>query len=249
MKRLAALVCAIGLLAGCKNQMSSVNWLAPYGSTRVPPPGTNAHRGATPYYNGVAPASTATPVLPGSPVAPAGGTVTNPATIRGAATTIDPANAVPLANNWQPVGTGVQAVAAEPVGATTGFESAVQPASFTTPISDGKPTGATATSVSGLRLNGMRLNDATGVSPATDAVEPAPFQPAANASNLIPASVDFTTAGSATAAANHGVVRVTAKASDKFQSVVDRLVPSNASTLNWKSRYAEATSPTAPAVR
>ena len=57
MKRLAALLTLVTLMAGCRAPMPSFDVLAPYGTTRVPPPATGTMGTPDTYYQ--APASPA----------------------------------------------------------------------------------------------------------------------------------------------------------------------------------------------
>lgn len=234
MNRTAVLLLGLVALAGCKNQMSSQNWLAPLGSSRVPPPGTNAHQGTAPYYNGTAPAATLPAggtATPGA-VVPASGATASPTLPHGSAMSPTSAAANPLAGNWQPVGTGVSASIATP--ASSAIDAAVQPASFSAPV-DAASSGASGST---LRLKGMPVHDATGQAAPG---EPAAFQPAAGAAPLVPLST-----GAAAASSPDGMATAVSKASDNFDAVVDRLTSGGTSTLNWKTRFAAASGTTAP---
>jgi len=50
MKRYAVLLTASLFLAGCQGQMPAMNWLPPYGHTRVPPPPTGSYGQPDAYY-------------------------------------------------------------------------------------------------------------------------------------------------------------------------------------------------------
>jgi hypothetical protein len=220
MKWLIACVITIGFI-GCKGSQTSVNTLAPFGSSRVPPPSTNYFNASGPYYNRAAPPQTATPAMPGAVSAPAAAQA--PGATSGQI--VPNASASSTGGAWLPparmaVSGMTNAAAVSPEA------SSVQAAAYQGAAEPLKHASSSAADVSSLRLAGMPVNDATnssaGPEPARFVPTGAPIEigqlpPAAPALAGVPASA---------------TVMASAQASDQPAQVSS---PSQ-STLNWKSR-------------
>jgi len=217
MKWLAASLVVLACSAGCHAPKPSFNVLAPYGSSRVPPPSTNSTARNTPYYsqpNG-APAGSA----------PAG--TTNPTGGQPAGSTLAPPNPslTSTADAWKSV--AMRSASGE--NAATG---GVALASFNTPASSG---GQTTNSSGGtqLRLGGMPVNDASLVT--SSATPPGMFVPDAGSNPIggLPAPPTAVPAGTVVA---------TAQASEQQQQQTTPRTASSSSgtdgkpTLQWKTR-------------
>jgi len=218
----ACLITIVGLI-GCRGSQTSVNTLAPFGSSRVPPPSTNYFNASGPYYNGAAPAQTATPTTPGSTTVPA---ASKPAGATGGQV-VPNASAGKADGAWLPPGRIAAAGNATKASPASLAGAGVQSVSY-----QGVTKAATqasspaASNGSTLRLGGMPINDATNGSAA---LEPARFVPAGAPIEI----AQLPPAAPALAAASSGATVVaSAQASDQP-------VPISASpqtTLNWKSR-------------
>jgi hypothetical protein len=208
MKWLAASLVVLACSAGCHAPKPSFNLMAPYGSTRVPPPATNSTARSAPYYPqpGSAPAGSA----PAPNTNPTGGQGTAPTP------SLSNPSLTSSADVWQSVATR-SAAAREKTGASE--NDGVALAAFQSPSSSGQT--ATNPPDAQLRWNGEPQASATGSS------EPVPglFVPDAGSSPI--ASLP----PPPTAAAGRTVV-ATAKASDAPQRSSS---PEGKPTLQWKS--------------
>ncbi len=224
----ASLVTAL-CLAGCHAPKPSLNLLAPYGSTCVPPPSTNPQPATGTYYNRTAPPTTSVPSVPAVPGR--GGSSGFPTT-----QTVAPGTTSVLAgadDSWKPVRTRA---AADPAPSLAdAARERVSPASYDgQPAKDGAKTAAASTArdarrPSSLRLNGMAVTDATG---RAKLPEPARFVPAKDPieiSQLPPAKSATTEAGTVVASS---------KASDRIVSSAAGDSAAKA-TLRWRSRAAD----------
>jgi hypothetical protein len=190
--------------------------LAPYGSCRVPPPPTGNHSSAAGYY---------TPTTPPTVTVPS----SQSKTTLGA-----PSARATQTNNQQMAASGSWKSANAAVGtapsagaAPEGVTSAVQQASHSEPVADVQKQ-AVASPPGTLKLNGMRVNDATSVPAPT---EPARFVPP---TGMIPINQAAPTPTPAPGPAA-GTVMSSVKASD--QASPGTLPPAaSGSTLNWQSR-------------
>lgn len=244
MKRFVASLLIILGLAGCQTPPKpSMDVLAPFGSTRVPPPGTTSYTGKGAYYNPNTPAS----------MAPAGAAPTTglPATPNTAAPGITPQRpqaALPqgrtLASDsiWRmPNATGSPGLGQPVPGLPNAGQSMVVPAAFNgdmtaamvtqTPVGTGVlPATGQVTSKPGPKLNGLPFTDAT--QPAGSA-EPAKFQPAPGATEIsqLPRSANPTAPQVVTQD-----VSASAQASDPAKTSAPASPASTASTLNWRTR-------------
>jgi hypothetical protein len=121
---------------------------------------------------------------------------------------------------WKPSGGNTADQAAAPA-----TQSSVQQASFREPAVNGEAS-SDASPASTLKLNGMRVNDATQVNPPA---APAQFVPPAQ---MTPISQAAPTAGTGVPS---GVVVSSAQASDNVQPGTPQTADSG-STLNWQTR-------------
>lgn len=202
MQKVAALAILFGCLLGCQGSQPSYNLLAPYGSCRVPPPSTGNHSSAAGYY---------TPTTPPTVTVPAG---QGNATLGAPSAQVQQQSNTQMASGtWQPTGAAAQAT-----------QAPVQQASFREPAAGGE-----AASVEGpagtLKLNGMRVNDATNVA---QPVAPAQFVPPTQMAPLTQAPVPTGTG------APPGMVVSTAQASDNVTPGTPQVAASG-STLNWQA--------------
>ena len=210
MKRLVTCLVIVCGLSGCRGSQTSFNTLAPFGSSRVPPPSTNHFNASSPYYNRNATPQTATPAAPGStpPASQSGGgtsgqVLSNTSASNSAATWVSPVRQA-ITESIRPAldassqSSGIQAVSYQDI----------------------------ASNESSLRLKGMRVNDATHSNAIS---EPARFVPAGATVEI--AQLPAAPTGSAPAPANTTVV-ASAQASDQAVPVS----AASQSTLNWKSR-------------
>ncbi len=207
MQKVAALAILFGCLLGCQGSQPSYNLLAPYGSCRVPPPSTGNHSSAAGYY---------TPTTPPTVTVPAGqGNATLGAP---SAQAPQPGNTQMASGTWVPTGA---AATGQTVGvAAPGTQLPVQQASFREPTpASGGPAGT-------LKLNGMRVNDATSVTPP---VAPAQFVPP---TQMTPLSQVPVPAGPGVPS---GTVVSSAQASDSITPGTPQMAASG-STLNWQTR-------------
>lgn len=221
MKWLAAVMIAAVGLCGCKSSHAPFNTLAPFGSSRVPPPSTAV--GATgAYYN-----RTATPTQPGSTPAPAAAPAAGSATGQ-KASTFNPSSS---SASWQvtPKAAGASSPANTPAASSP--PSAVSPASYVAATNPTAKAASPATAASGqLRLSGMPVNDAT--SSATGN-EPAKFVPSGSAVEISQLPKPIGTPAPATITpATSGTVVASAQASEQAAPAASPA----ASTLQWKSR-------------
>ncbi len=203
---LLSAIAASAALVGCRAPMPSVNPFTPFGSTRVPAPGTNSYGQPGGYYTpNNAPAAT-TPKT--SSTQPAGSSRFQSA---------DNSSASLSESGWHPLGgSRTRSVFAsdEPVG--TGLKSNnIELASHNQPASD-EPTTATpdtasaiSASTPALQFNGMHVNDATAVTaprmlPPTQPVPLLLRQPTHAAAPVVASSPQpyVTTQSAATIAAN-----------------------------------------------
>jgi hypothetical protein len=210
MKWLVTCLVIVCGLSGCRGSQTSFNTLAPFGSSRVPPPSTNHFNASSPYYNRNAAPQTATPTGPGSmPAASQSGgetsgqVMSNTSASNSAATWVSPLR--------QAVAEGIR-----PALDASTQSSGIQAVSYQDIASSG----------SSLRLKGMRVNDATNSGAIS---EPARFVPAGATVEI--AQLPPAPAGSTTAPASTTVV-ASAQASDQAVPVS----AASQSTLNWKSR-------------
>jgi hypothetical protein len=220
MNRLTVCLVVIGCLSGCHGgSRSSYNVLAPYGSSRVPPPATGGQHAASGYYDRTAPANATAPTIQPNAANQPGVTQTLPNQQSAAAS-------LAAGSAWKPANTATS-TAAQSAPATGRVDSQVQRASF---ISDAEaePEGVDDSSSQKLKLNGMPVNDATQL---TIPSEPARFAP--------PPGTPLTPLPQ-TAGASSGTVVSSAKASDNLAppslKATTTLSGAN-STLNWRSRY------------
>jgi hypothetical protein len=245
MKRFVASLLTILGLAGCQTTPKpSWDVLAPFGSTRVPPPGTTSYPAKGAYYNPNAPASTA----------PAGAVPTTglPATPNTASPGISPQRpqaALPqdrtLASDgtWRtPNATASPGLGQLVPGTPTASQSTVVSAAFNvdmtaamvtqTPVGTGVlPATGQVASKRGPKLNGMPVTDAT--QPAA-AAEPAKFQLAPGATEI--SQLPRSTTTTAPNALSKEVIS-TAQASDQAKTSAPTAPAGNtASTLNWRTR-------------
>jgi hypothetical protein len=214
MKWLAASLVVLACSAGCHAPKPSFNVLAPYGSSRVPPPSTNSTARNAPYYSqpGGAPAG----------AAPAG--TTNPTGGQPAGATVAPASPslTSSAEAWR-------SVAMRSANGENPAAGGVELASFNSPASSG---GQTSNPSSGtqLRLDGMPVNDAS--SNASTSTAPGLFVPDAGSNPIagLPAPPPAVPAGTVVA---------TAQASEQ-QQTTQRTASSSGTdgkpTLQWKTR-------------
>lgn len=153
-------ICLLAILAmvGCRAPMPTFNPLAPYGPTRIPPPGTGSYGAADTYYQPGSGASTAS-----EPVGTGFRSTTN------ATATPSAANVANAASNG-----GAAADDAAMTASHNSSKTQLVPAAAVTradtPIRVSAPASGSATSMTS-KLRGMHVNDAT--APA----EPAPFSP------------------------------------------------------------------------
>ena len=245
MKRSVASLLMILGLAGCQaTPTPSLDVLAPFGSTRVPPPGTTSYSGKGAYYNPSAPASAAP-----TGAAPTTGLPATPNTATPGITPQRPQAALPqdrtLATDgtWRtPNAAGSPGSGQLGPGVPAAGQSTVVPAAFNgdmtaalvtqTPVGTGVlPATGQGASKSGLKLNGMPV--ATTAQPAAPA-EPAKFQPAPGATEISQLPRSATTTASAVVS---NEVSSAAQASDQAKTSAPVTPASNtASTLNWRTR-------------
>ena len=214
MKWLVAWILMIVGLCGCRSSQTSYNTLAPFGSSRVPPPSTNYFNASGNYYNRPATPQTATPAMPGSAPGPA-------ASQPGGSTSgqiVPHASADSSGGNWLPP---ARTAAASPMA------SDVRPVSHeraAEPATNGSPSDASDEST--LRLRGMPITDVT---TRGGGVEPARFVPASEPIEI--AQLPAAPPGSSGAPAGATVV-----ASSRSSDQQTANPPAPQSTLNWKSR-------------
>lgn len=245
MKRFVASLLIILGLAGCQTTPKpSWDVLAPFGSSRVPPPGTTSYTAKGAYYNPNAPATTAP-----AGAAPTTGLPATPNTATPGISPQRPQAALPQDRNlasdgtWRTPNSTASASVGQPLPRSpTSGQSTVVPAAFNvdltaatvtqTPVGTGVlPATGQIASKPGLKLNGMSITDAT--QPAL-AAEPAKFQPAPGATEIsqLPRSVT-TTAPNAVSKE----VSSSAQASDQAKTSAPAAPASNtAGTLNWQTR-------------
>lgn len=150
MKRMAVSMLMLLMGVGCRAPMPTFNPLAPYGSTRVPPPSTGSLQAPTSYYNPSSQPASGTVSPPTLTAPPRTGFQASPPTgnASGAAATSSPNQSVTLASHEMPVAT---AAVVQPSGSVS--------------------TSGASSNANTLRLRGMPVND------ATRPQEPAPFVP------------------------------------------------------------------------
>jgi hypothetical protein len=143
MKRFAAFSALIMLLGGCRAPMPTIDLLAPYGSPRVPPPGTGTYGSPNSYYQGNSPTT--------SPAVGNGVRATQGAQWK------QPSRRSTASLNSEPRDSGI---------AQTSFESPVStaPRPGRSVLVGDKPriTNAPTRRSVGSRLRGMPVSDATG---------------------------------------------------------------------------------------
>jgi hypothetical protein len=174
MTRYVAIFAVAWTLVGCRAPAPSFDLLAPYGSPTVPPPRTGSIGTAGTYY---APTTPGTQSPATAPTAP---TTTTPAVMPPSQPVAPPVSYMGTSNETLSGGTTSVAQASYQPGSTrqvdapaTTVTDEVLPSHSTT--QSGSP--ATASS-STLRLNGMRVND------ATQYAEPQQFNPAREPINI-----------------------------------------------------------------
>lgn len=209
MKWHATLSVIVVCLAGCHAPPPSFDLLAPYGSSRVPPPSTGSHGTGGAYYNRTAPSSTSVPA--GS---------TDPATSRKMGTNISGSSPFLTSDDsWRPTRTNATPEPA-PVfpGETDDAASRVLPVSYI-----GTAKGGTVP-----RLNGMPVTDATGRASS----EPARFRVPGDA-------IEISKLPRASGSTSHrdamGTVVSSARSSDRIMPASGRSSTSK-TTLTWRSR-------------
>ena len=212
MKWHAAVAVIVVCLAGCHAPTPSFDLLAPYGSSRVPPPSTGSHGTDGAYYNRAAPPATSVPgVTSGS---------TNPATSRKMQCSVSGrGNLLASDDSWKPIRANAAPDPA-PVfrGATNDTASRILPVSY-----NGTAKGGTV-----LPLNGMPVTDATGRASSS---EPARFRAPGDAIDI--SKLPRTTGSPGQDAI--GTVVSAAKSSDRIQPASNESSISK-TTLKWRSR-------------
>jgi hypothetical protein len=173
MKRLAAIIAALVVLAGCNSAPSSMNFLAPYGTTRVPPPSTGSYRQPDTYYQ------------PGGGSGSAGGAVGSGLSQSTREADSDSEDKVRFGGGVteNPIAAGAnpnRTATISPIeDSNVRLASATQPASAEPPVRILESEAASTDLRS--RLKGMPVNDMT--QPPARA-EPAPFVPNDSARDL-----------------------------------------------------------------
>lgn len=157
MKRLSPLLLAIFILTGCHAPMPSFNLLAPYGSTRIPPPSTGNTAPSTYYQPAQQPSST-TPVgtgfrASGKSTSVATESVADASEVRTASGSDEPGRIARATH---------ETTAVEPTAVVTAATAVPSRATSQT-AGSGASRGLPA------NIRGMHINEAT--------VEPAPFNP------------------------------------------------------------------------
>jgi hypothetical protein len=166
MKRFAALPMLL-LLAGCQSQtpsLDSVNWLAPYGTTRVPPPSTGSYGKPNTYYQPQSQASASVNSTSDEPIG-TGVLASNNAS----AQQPTPARRDTDESTDRVALTSAQSDTRRNESESVRLASAERLDSDEPPVRIVESTGASSSSAS--RLKGMRVNDVT--RPA----EPERFEP------------------------------------------------------------------------
>lgn len=213
MKWHATVAVIVVCLAGCHAPPPSFDLLAPYGSSRVPPPSTGSLGTGGAYYNRTAPPATSVPSVPNSSRAPTGSQRMQTNASR-------PRAHLAADDSWKPIRTNATP---DPAPAFPGVTGSA--ANRTLPVSyNGTATGGTA-----LRLNGMPVTDATRNASFS---EPARFRPPGDAIEIsqLPRATGSSGQQDAT-----GTVVSSAKSSDRIQAVASESSTSK-TTLNWRSR-------------
>lgn len=212
MKWHAAVAVIVVCLAGCHAPTPSFDLLAPYGSSRVPPPSTGSHGTGGAYYNRTTPPATSVPgVNSGS---------ANPATSRKMQCNVSGSGHLLASDDsWKPIRTNATPDPA-PVfrGATNDTANRILPVSYS-----GTAKGGTV-----LPLNGMPVTDATGRASSS---EPARFRAPGDA-------IDISKLRRATGSPGQdatGTVVSSARSSDRIQSASGESSTSK-TTLKWGSR-------------
>lgn len=219
MKWLVPSLVIVLCLAGCHAPKPSFNILAPYGPSRVPPPSTSGQAPSGTYYNRAAPSGTTTPLVPS--------TTRSPGTSQKTRTrTSTNSSQFASADSWKPLRTKSTADPAPVFKGTAGqkAEDQVLPVSYN---GAGKTEEATANGESTLRLNGMRITDATS---GESLPEPARFVPPMGAIEIsqLPPAPNSSSAS--------GTVVSSAKASDRIKPKAGD-ASTNKTTLTWRSRF------------
>jgi hypothetical protein len=228
MKRFVAALLALVCVAGCHAPKPSFDLLTPFGTTRVPPPGTTNYsaRNGSYYKSGPSTQAPAGAVpstgLPATPNTTAPGTVPQ----RTQQTAVPSSQTLAGEAIWRsPNSKSTVANAAynAPLTAATNLQ---------TPVGTGVIGTTSAASPSGPKLNGMAVNDAT---KTAGLMEPNRFQPASDAKEL--AQLPKPT-GNATGTAVAKEVVSSAQASDqvKAPAATAATAASDGSTLNWRTR-------------
>lgn len=232
MKRSVASLLLIFSLVGCQSTPKpSLDVLAPFGSPRVPPPGTTNYGAKGSYYNGNGPASTA----------PAGAAPTTglPATPNSATPGISaqrspqaalPSNQTVASNGqWRTPNATASPNAVQPAAYNADMTAAL---ATQTPVGTGVlPAAAATPAKSTLKLNGQPVTDAT---TSAASAEPAKFQPAPGATEI--SQLPRTGTVAAPTAVSKEVV-ATAQASDQAKPAAPTTPATDASgSLTWRTR-------------